>query len=199
MGQYYLPMCLDSKEYLYSHDCKGLCTCDNGKKIRIGTGLKLMEHSYIGNRLMNAVSNLLIPGGSWYMKRLVWAGDYADKREKYGKDKDGEEMNDYDWADEHFKKLKPKCTFNNRKFRYLTNHTKKEIVDVSRIKKDEDGFRIHPLSLLTCDGNGRGGGDFEGEDIRVGSWARDVISIEDHLIEGYTLVDGQFKEDLTCF
>ena len=43
-----------------------------------------------------------------------------------------------------------------------------------------DGTKIHPLPLLTSEGNGMGGGDFRGDDENeiVGSWARDVISVE---------------------
>jgi hypothetical protein len=39
---------------------------------------------------------------------------------------------------------------------------------------------LHPLPLLTAEGNGRGGGDFRGDDPQnlVGSWARDLISVE---------------------
>ena len=45
--------------------------------------------------------------------------------------------------------------------------------------KDWEGAKIHPLPLLTCEGNGRGGGDFRGDEKGiVGSWARDVISVE---------------------
>jgi hypothetical protein len=36
----------------------------------------------------------------------------------------------------------------------------------------------HPLPLLTAEGNGRGGGDYRGESPLIGSWARDVISVE---------------------
>jgi hypothetical protein len=32
---------------------------------------------------------------------------------------------------------------------------------------------------LTCEGNGRGGGDYRGESPLIGSWARDVISVSD--------------------
>jgi len=64
------------------------------------------------------------------------------------------------------------------KTKYLVNHDKKEFVNKDKVPKDSDGWRIHPLPLLTCEGNNRGGGDFRGEHHLIGSWARDCISIE---------------------
>ena len=74
MGQYYKPVCIEKNEYLYSHDY------DNG--------LKLMEHSWIGNNFMDAVMTLIKPKGLWYRQQIVWAGDYADPE----KDENGEDM-----------------------------------------------------------------------------------------------------------
>jgi hypothetical protein len=49
-------------------------------------------------------------------------------------------------------------------------------VSISSIYDGEES-QIHPLPLLTCEGNGRGGGDYYGEDTNnlVGSWARNII------------------------
>ena len=67
MGQYYMPTLISEDgtvRTLYSH------AYDNG--------LKLMEHSYIGNNFVNAVLTLL-----WESPcRLAWIGDYSD--EQYG-------------------------------------------------------------------------------------------------------------------
>ena len=43
-----------------------------------------------------------------------------------------------------------------------------------------DRYIYHPLPLLTCEGNSRGGGDYRGQDRQnlLGSWARDSLSIE---------------------
>ena len=65
MGQYYKPINLTKKQWLYSHDYHN--------------GLKLMEHSYIGNSFMQIIEQLLSPTGSWHKDPIVWAGDYADK------------------------------------------------------------------------------------------------------------------------
>ena len=55
---------------------------------------------------------------------------------------------------------------------FLVNHTKKQYVDMTKVQD------IHPLPLLTSSGNGRGKGDYEGEQNFVGSWAGDVLSVE---------------------
>jgi hypothetical protein len=69
-------------------------------------------------------------------------------------------------------------------YTYIVNHTKKVYV------KKTDG--LHPLSLLTAEGNGRGGGDYNGPNMdMVGTWARDVISMENEAPD-YTLVDCVF-------
>lgn len=201
MGQYYKPANIDKKEYLYTHDFKEKFTRDDGQEIEIGQGLKLMEHSYIGNPVMNAVELLIIPSGKWYKNRLVWAGDYADHEEGYPKRKseDGKQEYDYNFYDvleDEGTKLKATSEKVDEKYKYLTNHTKKQVIDLSTVKdiEGEEGWKIHPLSILVAEGNGRGGGDFRGEDERVGSWSRDIISLEDHIEDGYKTVDGNFKE-----
>lgn len=78
------------------------------------------------------------------------------------------------------------------------NYTKKEFVDLKTIRsisRYDKNWKIHPLPLLTCEGNGRGGGDFYEDDKRIGSWARDSISIEVDKPIGFLLVDGTFIED----
>jgi hypothetical protein len=50
--------------------------------------------------------------------------------------------------------------------------------------------------LLTAEGNGRGGGDFEGIGEKfVGTWARDIISVEKELPKGYKQIRPNFIED----
>jgi hypothetical protein len=195
MGQYYKPVSLDKKEYMYTHDFKTRFKRGDGKVMYLGQGLKLMEHSYINNPVMNAVENMIIPGGDWYRTRLVWAGDYADQETGYEKGPDGREINLWDIMEDEGTKIRPSTKRVNKKYHFLTNHTKKLVVDLNRIKEDQDGYRIHPLSILVCEGNGRGGGDFVGEDSRIGTWARDMISLEDHITEGYEMFNGQFAEE----
>jgi len=57
-------------------------------------------------------------------------------------------------------------------------------------------YKIHPLPLLTCEGNGQGGGDFYGEDNKklIGKWARNRISIESTKPKGYAELIFDLKE-----
>jgi hypothetical protein len=153
MGQYYRPVSIEKSENVYSHDYK--------------MGMKLMEHSWVPNEFVRAVESLIAEGGRWFGDRIVWAGDYADKE----KDENGEVTNQnlYDICQTTIKPDIPK-----KPFRYLVNLDTKEYVDKVRIP-DKDGWRIHPLPLLTCEGNGRGGGDYHRENPLVGKWARNRI------------------------
>jgi hypothetical protein len=168
MGQYYKPVSLTKKEFITSWD--------------YNCGAKLMEHSYIGNDLTLAVENLLSEDGPWHKTSIVWAGDYAPA------EKNPHIKNIFSLCDEEdsgetgFKKIYRQKT--EKSFRYLINHTKKLVLDLSFVKADKDGYKIHPLPLLTAEGNGNGGGDFEGvspKGLDVGSWARDILSVSDIL------------------
>jgi hypothetical protein len=187
MGQYYKPCCLDKRKrtvkgWVYSHDYKN--------------GLKLMEHSWISNNFMNIIEELLSPGGAWYKRPLVWAGDYSEPKK-------GRKNNCFNLAFEG-RKLKPADIEFSKDIptdkRYILNHTKKRFVDKTKVPVTDtfEGteFRIHPLSLLTCEGNGQGGGDFFGKDEKslVGSWARHIISVEGEVPKGYKELDFNLVE-----
>jgi len=182
MGQYYKPVLLDSKKYkgknlsitgwVHPHACKTEDKHHDGGTYTSGCGLKLMEHSWLKNGFVGTVERLLVG----YPKRLVWAGDYADPEE-------GTEENVYGLAGEKFAHLQMPETMNGeelKKHPYLVNHSKMEYVDKRETPTDSYGWRIHPLPLLTCEGNGRGGGDFRGDETNplIGKWARDLISVE---------------------
>jgi hypothetical protein len=70
---------------------------------------------------------------------------------------------------------------------FVINHTKKQFINKAKVP-NKDGWRIHPLPLMTCEGNGAGGGDYWGKDSKtlVGSWARDVISVSGTKPKGFT-------------
>ena len=137
---------------------------------RYRSGLKLMEHSFLGNNFVSTFEFGLSPEGTYHKSRVVWAGDSADAEpEKKG--------NLYDECTE-YNEIRPHEK-NTDKYRFIVNHSKKLFVDKTSVPKCIDGFAIHPLPLLTAEGNGRGGGDFRGDDPLVGSWARDVISVEE--------------------
>jgi len=173
MGQYYLTVILaekSDKEYIRTFLDPGMY--DNG--------VKLMEHSYANNNFMKIVENLIGPNGMFYKSRIVWAGDYADNEPNSDKN-----LNSMCETKDPFEYKGTLVSYT-----YIVNHTKKVYV------KKNDGF--HPLSLLTAEGNGRGGGDYHGPNIEmVGTWARDVISMEDQAsivaaTPDYTLIDCVF-------
>jgi hypothetical protein len=180
MGQYYKAVFLKENKktvdtYFYSWDYE--------------SGLKLMEHSWLLNPFVNAVETKLANNPT----RVVWAGDYADE-EKNSK------SNLYDRCNDKNKHSRitdlPFVDAWNKEYCFIVNHTKKEFVNKNHVP-DNDGWRIHPLPLLTCEGNGRGGGDYHGEDPIIGSWSRDVISIETEssfVLDGYKEINFQLVE-----
>ena len=172
MGQYFKPVSVDKMQSLYSHDYGNLS--------------KLMEHSYIGNDFVKVAEYLLSPKGQWHMHSFVWAGDYADNEI----DKDN---NLFMLTEDKELKIKniPQENIGN----FIVNHTQKQYVDKSICPTDEEGWCVHPLPLLTADGNGRGGGDYRLHNVWVGSWAKDVISVEKEAPEDYTEIVPNFKMD----
>lgn len=176
MGQYYKPINIESMEWLYSHD--------------YGNGLKLTEHSYIGNSFVGAVMKLLVKGGSWYKKPIVWCGDYfSEKGEEdyYDKVKDNKKIF-----------LKEGLSEKEQDKAILVNHTKKQYVLYSKQPAiDEDGWKQNPLPLLTALGNQRGGGDYYGlNEDKIGIWARDVLSIEFDIPKNYKELKITFNENI---
>ncbi len=184
MGQYYKPYSIDKNEHVYTHDFKEKFKRDDGTVVELGQGLKLMEHSYIGNPVTRAVENLLRT--DWKGTRLVWAGDYADEES-------GLAVNLYSIAGDDSKRA-PDTIQDAESPRYILNTDKKEFVALEDVKEDEDGYKIHPLPLLVCDGNGRGGGDFRGDETMVGRWARDHIEVADELPQDYERINPAFRE-----
>ena len=174
MGQYFKPMIKQ----------KGDKNWTAFNSWDFDNGAKLMEHSYIGNPFVSYIKKLILSTPT----QVVWAGDYADNE----KGKDG---NLYDLTDEVKPKYKKVGKQTLAKMRYLVSHSKKLYVDYSKVEKDTYGYRIDPLPLLTAEGNGRGGGDYEGSNMRlIGSWARDIISVEREIPIGYAEIIPNFKE-----
>ena len=177
MGQYYKCVILaekpeqGEKEYIRTHVDPHV----------FQEGAKLVEHSYCNTGFMRAVEGLLCDGGAFYKSRIVWAGDYADPEP-------GSAENLYhSISEENIGFTGPCCLYDNE---FIVNHTKKEYV----VKAGQ----IHPLPLLTAEGNGRGGGDYHGadEDL-IGTWARDVISVEMQAPQQYTMLVHNFGEPRT--
>jgi hypothetical protein len=195
MGQYYRAVFLNQKNkpkaVVVSYD--------------FGSGAKLMEHSWMKNPMVRFVEKQLINEPQKLVWAGDYADNedtstltkdeikaLADEECEYSNSaiikKDG--VNLYTLSNLpskliHNEDVKDTYshTFNSSTLapltaKYLINHDKKEFVNKTKVPKDKDGWQLHPLPLLTCEGNGRGGGDFRGESNLVGSWARDIISVE---------------------
>jgi len=159
MGQYYYPIILSADGKIVVWMCAH----------NYRNGLKLTEHSYLGNNFVSTFEYGLSPDGPHHKSRVVWAGDYADADPN-------QENNLYRMCDE-YNMINPQEK-DTTIYRYIINHSKKQFVDKMASKAEEEGMKYHPLPLLTCEGNGRGGGDYRGDSPLIGSWARDVISVE---------------------
>jgi hypothetical protein len=187
MGQYYIPCILTEnkkqvKAWVYSHDIKYNHKRSDGSVIEIGNGLKLMEHSYLKNDFVMAFESLIIDNP----ENVVWCGDYADEVK-------GCKTNLYDRCKDKTKVIpieRPTIMIT----RYVINHDKKEFVDKYKVVENEHGYKLHPLPLLTCNSNGRGGGggDFyvdaeenQGNVELIGKWAYDKISVSSKKPKGY--------------
>ena len=212
MGQYYRGAIIKSYKNGNVRVRKAFC-CYNHDN-----GAKLMEHSYVGNYYVKEYEKALAT--KFYGSQFVWVGDYADRSEiydaacKYIEDESlarakrkGYEFNPHGkWGEEYSKfvdgkeitasekQFSEKTNYNKLKdYKYIINLTKKEYVEIPTKTND---LLIHPLPLLCCDGNGRGGGDYYGSDIEmVGIWAYDCIGIGDEIPDGYTKRVVNFKED----
>ena len=199
MGQYY-------KAVFLTENNKPIASVSS---YDFGNGAKLMEHSWEKNPFVRFVERQLMVSP----QRVVWAGDYADhenpktitareikllaneESEYWSAEKlkaDG--VNLYSLADTigritHTESVKSKYEHDYKEVapltaKYLVNLDKKQFVNKTKTPKDGDGWKIHPLPLLTCEGNGRGGGDFrinteknQGNVELIGTWARDRISV----------------------
>ncbi|WP_099045875.1 hypothetical protein [Mycolicibacterium grossiae] len=204
MGQYYAPVIIDQREnptvmwWFNAHV--------------YGNGLKLMEHSYVGNGFVRAVETILRLDGAL---RLVWAGDYADE-EPAGTNLWKQRLHG---ADEDFSRcvvvpsgVKPlygghEATLNrivaashvidvplasDEECRYVLNVDTRQYVDTTRAPLDAPASwdaRIHPLPLLTCEGNNRGGGDYDSDAPIIGSWARSRVSVSGEVPAGFGELD----------
>jgi hypothetical protein len=202
MGQYYMPLVIDA-----NGNMKTLCSHD------FDNGLKLMEHSWIGNNFVNAVTSLIMNNPC----KIAWIGDYSNEYEgcAYEKIPHEEFMKFYNaaWDErDRYKIGKEKFVeqdfnlINDRTRRmYLINHTQKTAINIGEyivqnicINGDWKGWCVNPLPLLTACGNGRGGGDYNYhakigiED--VGTWAFDMIEVAEEIPNGYESVMYKFRE-----
>ena len=182
MGQYYLFVILSvpqKRKLNASSDTK--VETNDGERVEawlhahdFGDGAKLMEHSWSDVALLRTALALLSPDGPYHGRRVAWVGDYADGEP-------GCDSNlfaicrEYNSDKRIFPDEARRMSGEGASHTYLVNHSKKEFVDMKCLERDQP----HPLPLLTCEGNGRGGGDYRGPFLEsVGVWARDEISVE---------------------
>ena len=214
MGQYYMPLVVKNNKIstFYSHD--------------YNNGLKLMEHSYVGNRFVNAVLTAIRGNRA----RIAWIGDYSDNpykdaySEKLSHDKFMRYYNDT-WGRYKDKyKITPEAedVMNMESKGFLINHSQKiyidmaEYISANKWHEEYDAYNrqtgnvehrsydmcVNPLPLLTACGNDRGGGDYHSsrpDYDKVGTWAFDVIEYAENaeqLPEGYEEVTYRFKEEM---
>ena len=160
-------------------------------------GAKLMEHSYVGNRYVDAAIRLMkyMEKESGEPNRVVWMGDYGDE---VLPDIISDNKNDgvkckflyasyvkawmYDGGE--FIPALDTDELPNLDYEHLT-HSKGGIVcnmdtkEYVRVPPDtgEWPWSIHPLPLLTSVGNGCGGGDYCGTCMdAIGIWAGDHVT-----------------------
>lgn len=191
VGQYYKPTIIYPDGSVASFDAHAY-----------GTGMKLTEHSWISNGLVNAVYTKIFNKP----RRIAWIGDYSSDDyetcgESYAKNLKFEEFIQYynlAWNDEGLRIPPSVCTpeelnlvNEDTEEIYLVNHDQKEYLDlgnyIERCTVQEGnwkGYCVNPLSLLTACGNGRGGGDFfQSESTigyeHVGIWAFDMLELVD--------------------
>ena len=196
MGQYYNPSILKKNWKQAKNPVEASLKCYD-----YNNGAKLMEHSYVGNGFVNAVEDLLANQYKGYP--FVWIGDYADKvSTKTGEHDIYDDANSFIYKDKNssdyskkYKELKTGIPDEIHHYKYLINYTKKQYCIIP--EKKEGVWQVHPLPLLTCSGNGRGGGDYYIDDERVGIWAFDRIGITDDEAEisGFKQINGEFKLD----
>lgn len=213
MGQYYRGAIIKSYKNGKVRVRKAFCCYSHGN------GAKLMEHSYVGNHYVKEYEKAL--ANKYYGSQFVWVGDYADRGDIYNlaceyieknalrrAKKKGFETNPNNrWGEEFIKYVKGQesITASEKDFdevtkyekfetyNYIINFTKKMFVLIP--KKKENDLTIHPLPLLCCDGNGRGGGDYYGTNMKlVGSWAYDEIGIGNEVPQDFTELVVTFEE-----
>lgn len=208
MGQYYHPTLLDEQYkvdgWLYSHSYNH-------------TGLKLMEHSYMGVGFVNAVLAKIKDNPM----RVAWIGDYSTEpwsgKEPYQNKIPKEQFEgifDKVYGDNddncriHPEPLEgfDKATDYNGWF--LVNHTRRSYVDLGEFQR-KNGWQeewggekhwcsIHPLPLLTACGNDRGGGDYHDcypDCNKCGLWAFDLIEFSKSAPFSFDCEQYRFKEE----
>ena len=196
MGQYY-SLIIKRKD-------QEACELSNSDFKSGFNGLKLTEHSWIGNEWMDAMTYLIYQCPS----NVLHYGDYAESDDFEDLAPEAKAVWEKSRGDK-FPVFNIRDLYKNLgdpdeiKFpyegKYLCNHDQMCYIDMSEYmenNKDRDGWVLHPLALLTAVGNGYGGGDYRGpnqEDLKT--WVWDEVSIEDTIPEGYSKEEYTFSDE----
>lgn len=179
MGQYYVIACIP----------------EGNKRVNVyepDSGNKLMEFSYLNNFTLDGICFELYKKPHY----VGFVGDYTeDTDDFYG------EGSSYQYKD----KLTGKKVWSKHAYsidstdmfdytgKYLVNLDTKEYISFDEYRKtvayiqNEDDYITHPLAILTCSTNGKGGGDYSGINMdNVGIWSMCLLTITDKEPEGFT-------------
>lgn len=163
-------------------------------------GLKLLEWGIIGNEVTDAMIGLM--SDRWFGDQVFVVGDYSDVPDEdttWGKVYEriyneevlrGSLHGDeglYDLSGDFTAITRDSGVIASRDYRFIVNHATRQFIDLDHCPETVGHYfyggtfslRIHPLPLLLAMGNGRGGGDYRGnnKDL-VGSWCDTVQHID---------------------
>lgn len=156
------------------------------------SGMKLMEHSWLENDFVNGVLESIWDNSC----RVAWVGDYADDIDDFD-EYYTEEVYESVWGD-YAVELPFDEVPSIHSEGFIVNHDKGLYIDLAKYAKESASkprwsdveWCIHPLPILTCVGNGRGGGDYHGTNMdAIGSWCMDLISFRMEFPSAFREVD----------
>jgi hypothetical protein len=197
MGEYFKPIIL-KKDWKKRKDIVEFST-DSWSS---NNGAKLMEHSWAGNNFVGLACFML--RHLYYGYPFVWASDYVEAEEVtteaypqgvyiYGHGSNYADSEGCKYFLNYFNKEYEVIP----QYNYAVNLDKNEYVRIPKYNKKE--HRVHPLPLLCCNSDGRGGGWYHGKTglEYIGRWAYDRIGVANSrkAIEGMTEIKPDFKEE----
>lgn len=204
MGQYFKVVNLTKKQVISPRS--------------FGAGIKIMEHSWTENNMMAFVEKAMSYNGAvlngeninWCNDKVVWVGDYSNGQfffnllqneclftNLYEFVSDTEMQSKTGIIFEELVNINDEDFTSQERYKYIMNTTKGEYVNLYKLPKPTpDAWIIHPLSLLTQDITGSGGGDYDGESGReyLGRWYGDNIMAVNSVGTLYSEIKPNFYE-----